>query len=105
MAFQTKLVRETRSDLTAHGPTFWSKLVSQGGPGLLIPAQYGGVDGTFLDMTVIVEELGKALIPGPFFAAALLGAPIFLEGASDGLKKEFLPKMAEGKFIATVAIA
>ncbi|HLW71660.1 MAG TPA: acyl-CoA dehydrogenase family protein [Candidatus Binataceae bacterium] len=101
----TKFVRQMMADPTAHDAAFWSKLVGQGWPGLLIPAQYGGADGTFLDMTVIVEELGKALIPGPFFAAALLGAPVFLEGASDALKKEFLPKMAEGKFIATVAIA
>ncbi|MGH7878450.1 MAG: acyl-CoA dehydrogenase family protein, partial [Candidatus Binataceae bacterium] len=101
----TKFVRQMMADPTAHDAAFWSKLVGQGWPGLLIPAQYGGTDGTFLDMTVIVEELGKALIPGPFFAAAMLGAPAFIEGGSDALKKEFLPKMAEGKFIATVAIA
>ena len=101
----TKFVRQMMADPTAHDAAFWSKLVGQGWPGLLIPAAYGGTDGTFLDMTVIVEELGKALIPGPFFATALLGAPAFIEGGSEAQKKEFLPKMAEGKFIATVAIA
>ena len=101
----TKFVRQMMADATAHDAGFWQKLVGQGWPGLLIPEQYGGTNGTFLDMTVIVEEMGKAIIPGPFFAAALLGAPLFIEGASDALKKEFLPKMAEGKFIATAAIA
>lgn len=101
----TKYVRQMMADATAHDPAFWNKLVGQGWPGLLIPEQYGGTNGTFLDLTVIVEEMGKAIIPGPFFAAAVLGAPIFIEGASDALKKEFLPRMAEGKFIATVAIA
>jgi alkylation response protein AidB-like acyl-CoA dehydrogenase len=101
----TKFVRQMMAHETAHDAAFWQKLVGQGWPGLLIPEQYGGTNGTFLDMTVIVEELGKALIPGPFFAAALLGAPAFIEGASDALKQEFLPKMAEGKFIATVALA
>ena len=101
----TKYVRQMMADATAHDPAFWSKLVGQGWPGLLIPEQYGGANGTFLDLTVIVEEMGKAIIPGPFFAAAALGAPTFIEGASDALKKEFLPKMAEGKFIATVALA
>jgi alkylation response protein AidB-like acyl-CoA dehydrogenase len=101
----TKFVRQVMADGTAHDAGFWQKLVGQGWPGLLIPEQYGGANGTFLDMTVIIEEMGKALLPGPFFAAALLGAPTFIEGASDGLKKEFLPKMAEGKFIATVAVA
>ncbi|HVN91577.1 MAG TPA: acyl-CoA dehydrogenase family protein [Candidatus Binataceae bacterium] len=101
----TKYVRQMMADATAHDPAFWQKLVEQGWPGLLIPEQYGGTNGTFLDMTVIVEEMGKALVPGPFFAAALLGAPTFIEGASDALKAEFLPKIAEGKFIPTVAIA
>jgi alkylation response protein AidB-like acyl-CoA dehydrogenase len=101
----TKYVRQMMADETAHDPSFWQKLVGQGWPGLLIPEQYGGANGTFLDMTVIVEEMGKALIPGPFFAAALLGVPAFLAGASDALKTEFLPKIAEGKFIPTVAIA
>ena len=101
----TKFVRQMMADATAHDPGFWQKLVLQGWPGLLIPEQYGGANGTFLDLTVVVEEMGKALVPGPFLAAALLGAPTFIEGASDALKNEFLPKMAEGKFIATVAIA
>jgi alkylation response protein AidB-like acyl-CoA dehydrogenase len=101
----TKFVRQMMADPTAHDPAFWGKLVGQGWPGLLIPEQYGGTNGTFLDLTVIAEEMGKAIIPGPFFAAAALGAPAFIDGASDALKKEFLPKMAEGKFIATVAIA
>ena len=101
----TKFVRQMMADATAHDPAFWQKLVQQGWPGLLIPEQYGGTNGTFLDLTVVIEEMGKALLPGPFPAAALLGAPTFVEGASDALKREFLPKMAEGKFIATVAIA
>jgi len=101
----TKYVRQMMAHATAHDPAFWQKLVGQGWPGLLIPEQYGGINGTFLDMTVIVEEMGKALTPGPFFATALLGAPTFIEGASDALKAEFLPKIAEGKFIPTVAIA
>lgn len=101
----TKYVRQMMADPTAHDAAFWQKMVEQGWPGLLIPEHYGGTNGTFLDMTVIAEELGKALVPGPFFATALLGAPVFIEGASDALKKEFLPKIAEGKFIPTVAIA
>lgn len=101
----TKFVRRMMAHETAHDSAFWEKLVGLGWPGLLIPEEYGGQNGTFLDMTVIVEEAGKALIPGPFFATALLGAPILIEGGSDAQKKDLLPKMAEGKMIATVAIA
>jgi alkylation response protein AidB-like acyl-CoA dehydrogenase len=101
----TKFVRRMMADGSAHDPDFWQKLVGLGWPGLLIPEQYGGQAGTFLDMTVIAEEAGKALLPGPFFTAAILGVPTFIEGGSDAQKNEFLPKMAEGKFIATLAIA
>jgi len=101
----TKFVRQMMADATAHDAGFWSKIVELGWPGLLIPADYGGTGGTFLDMTVIAEEAGKALIPGPFFATALLGAPAIIEGGSEAQKKELLPKIAEGKYIATVALA
>lgn len=101
----TKFVRRMMADGSAHDPDFWQKLVGLGWPGLMIPEQYGGQAGTFLDMTVIAEEAGKALIPGPFFTAAMLGVPTFVEGGSNAQKNEFLPKMAEGKFIATLAIA
>ncbi len=101
----TKFVRQMMADPTAHDRQFWRKIVDLGWPGLLIPEKYAGQGGTFLDMTVIAEEVGKALIPGPFFASALLGAPIVLEGGSEEQKSEFLPKMAKGEYIATVAIA
>ena len=94
----TKFVRQMMADETAHDAGFWRKLVDLGWPGLLIPEEYGGQGGTFLDMTVIAEEAGKALVPGPFFAAALLGAPIVIEGGSDAQKKELLPKMAKGEY-------
>jgi alkylation response protein AidB-like acyl-CoA dehydrogenase len=101
----TKFVRQMMADPTAHDGQFWRKIVDLGWPGLLIPEQYGGQGGTFLDMTVIAEEVGKALIPGPFFASALLGVPIVMEGGSEKQMSELLPKMAKGEYIATVAIA
>ena len=101
----TKFVRQMMADESAHDAGFWRKLVHLGWPGLLIPEEYGGQGGTFLDMTVIAEEAGKALVPGPFFAAALLGVPVVIEGGSEAQKKELLPKMARGEHIATVAIA
>ncbi|MGA6974554.1 MAG: acyl-CoA dehydrogenase family protein, partial [Candidatus Binatus sp.] len=101
----TKFVRQQMADATAHDPAFWKKLVELGWPGLLIPESFGGQGGSFLDMTVIVEEAGKALVPGPFFTSALLAAPLLIEAGSDQQKKDLLPRMAKGEFIGTVAIA
>jgi len=102
---ETKFVRQMMADASAHNQGFWKKLVELGWPGLLIPENYGGQGGSFLDMTVIVEEAGKALVPGPFFTSALLGAPLLIEGGSEEQKKSLLPRMAKGEFIGTVAIA
>src|SRR5262249_59995947 len=101
----TKFVRQMMADDSAHDAGFWRKLVELGWPGLLIPEQFGGQGGTFLDMTVIVEEAGKALLPGPFFTSALLGATLLLEGGSEEQKKNVGPRMAKGEFIGTAAIA
>ncbi len=101
----TKFVRQMMADPTGHDPSFWKKIVELGWPGLLIPENYGGQGGSFLDMTVVAEEAGKALIPGPFFTSALIGVPLALEGASEAQKKEILPKMAKGEFIGTLALA
>jgi alkylation response protein AidB-like acyl-CoA dehydrogenase len=101
----TTFVRKMMAHDTAHDADFYKKLVELGWPGLLIPEQYGGAGGTFLDLTVIMEEAGKALVPGPFFATALLGVPLILEGGSEAQKQEWLPKLAAGEAVATLAIA
>src|SRR5258708_27518176 len=92
-------------DETAHDPAFWKNMVDLGWPGLLIAESFGVQGGSFLDMTVVVEEAGKALVPGPFFTSALLAAPMLIEGGSEQQKKDLLPRMAKGEFIGTVAIA
>jgi alkylation response protein AidB-like acyl-CoA dehydrogenase len=101
----TTYVRKMMAHDSAHDPEFYKKLVGLGWPGLLIPEEYGGTGGTFLDITVIMEEAGKALLPGPFSATALLAAPLIIEGGSEAQKKELLPKIAAGDLIATLAIA
>src|SRR3989440_7939878 len=88
----TKFVRQMMAHETAHDTGFWQKLVGQGWPGLLIPEQYGGTAGNFLAMKVVVEEMGQTPPPGPFFAAALMGAPALIEGGSDAPQKKFLPQ-------------
>jgi alkylation response protein AidB-like acyl-CoA dehydrogenase len=101
----TTFVRKMMADETAHDPGFFKKLVELGWPGLLIPEEYGGHGGSILDMTVIAEEAGMALLPGPFFSTALLAAPLLIEGGSEAQKKRLLTGMAKGEIIGTVAIA
>jgi 3-oxocholest-4-en-26-oyl-CoA dehydrogenase beta subunit len=71
--------------------------------GLAIPEAYGGV-GDFLDLIVVLEEMGRACFIAPFFATVVLGAGAIVEAGNEAQKKEFLPKIAEGKIIVTLAL-
>jgi len=98
------LVREMEKDEKGYSPELWRKMVELGWMGLIIPEEYGGIGGDFLDLTVLLEEMGRALLPGPFFSTLLLGAlPILMAGTGEQ-KKGFLTRIANGEIILTLAL-
>jgi alkylation response protein AidB-like acyl-CoA dehydrogenase len=99
----TTFVRKMMEDDTGHSDELWKKLAAMGWLGLLIPQKLGGMGGSFLDAAVILEEMGKALFPGPFLSSALLGAATVAAAGSAAQKKELLPRIADGSSILTVA--
>jgi alkylation response protein AidB-like acyl-CoA dehydrogenase len=101
----TTFVRKMMADDTAHATELWKKIAELGWLGIIIPEDFGGVGGSFLDLVAILEEAGKSLLPGPFFATALLGTTAILGGGSAEQKSALLPKIAEGKHIVTLALA
>lgn len=101
----TTFVRKMMADDTAHATELWKKIAQLGWLGIIVPEGFGGSGGSFLDLVVILEEAGKSLLPGPFFATALLGATAILGGGSDDQKSQLLPKIVEGNHIVTLALA
>src|SRR5919108_2748170 len=99
----SELVRARMSDDAGFTPEFWTKLAEQGWLGLVYPEQYGGAGLGFVDLTVLMEEMGRAVMPGPFFSTVLLGGAMLLEAGSDAQKKEWLTKIAEGQARVTLA--
>src|SRR5690606_19272849 len=98
------LVREMEEDERGYSPDLWAKMAEQGWQGLLIPEEHGGAGFDFLDLCVLLEEFGRALVPGPFMSTVPGGpAPIMVAG-SDEQKAEFLPKIASGDTIFTLAL-
>ncbi|HZI82929.1 MAG TPA: acyl-CoA dehydrogenase [Casimicrobiaceae bacterium] len=95
-------VRARMAEDAGFTPQFWTKLAEQGWLGLVYPEPYGGAGLGFVDLTVLMEEMGRAVMPGPFFST-LLGGLVILEAGSDAQKKEWLTKIAEGE--ARVALA
>lgn len=99
------MIRRMMAHETAHDQQLWHKLAELGWLGLLIPERYGGTGGGLLDMTVLLEETGRALMPGPFFTAALMGATLVTEGAGEEQRGQLAPRIADGSLIVTPAIA
>jgi alkylation response protein AidB-like acyl-CoA dehydrogenase len=75
-----------------------------GWPGLLVPTELGGSGGSLLDVTLLVEEMGRACLPGPFVASAVAATTALVRGENSSLKKRALPPMADGDRIATLAL-
>ncbi|MBK8558946.1 MAG: acyl-CoA/acyl-ACP dehydrogenase [Dehalococcoidia bacterium] len=95
-------VRAMEEDEKGYSPELWKKMADLGWQGLMIPEEHGGAGFSFLDLAVLVEEFGRALVPGPFIPNQVAAA-ILLAAGSDAQKKEYLPKLADGSSIFTYA--
>jgi alkylation response protein AidB-like acyl-CoA dehydrogenase len=98
----SKVVRKLMESSDVYDKGLWQKVAGLGWTALGIPEEYGGV-GTFLDLTVVLEEAGRALLPGPFFATMGLAVPALIEAGTEAQKKEVLGAIAEGSARATLA--
>jgi alkylation response protein AidB-like acyl-CoA dehydrogenase len=99
------LVREMSRDEAGHPVGLWQKMAETGWMGLIIPEEYGGAGAGFSDLTVLLEEIGRACLPGPFFATVVLGGLTVLEAGSEEQKRQLLPRLAEGQLLLTLAMA
>ncbi|GIW43585.1 MAG: acyl-CoA dehydrogenase [Candidatus Binatia bacterium] len=98
----TTRVRAIMETETAHDPALWQGLAELGVPALIVPSEYGGAGMELLDLALAAEELGYACTPGPFLGHALATICI-LEGGSPAQRERWLPAMATGAVVATVA--
>ena len=101
----TSLVKELeqRGGERGYPEELWHKIADLGWIGLPFPEQYGGGGGSFFDLALLLEEMGRACFPGPYFSSVVLGGTAIMEGGSEQQKKELLPKMADGSCIFTLA--
>ena len=74
-----------------------------GWQGMVIPDKYNGQGMTFQDFTVLLEEMGRNILPGPFICTVIEGAYPVMDAGTEEQKKEFLPKIASGESIFTMA--
>jgi alkylation response protein AidB-like acyl-CoA dehydrogenase len=98
----SEFVRARMAEPAGVTDAFWAKLAEQGWTGLVYPEEFGGTGLGFVDLTVLMEEMGRAVMPGPFFST-LLGGLTILEAGSAAQKKEWLTKIAGGEAKAALA--
>jgi alkylation response protein AidB-like acyl-CoA dehydrogenase len=89
-------VRQRMAEPEAMTEGFWQKLAEQGWFGILYPEEAGGSGLGLVDMAVLMEEMGRAVMPGPFFSTVLLGGAAILEAGSQSQQQEWLPRISAG---------
>ena len=82
----------------------WRRMAELGWPGLLIPGDLGGSDGSLLDVILLVEEMGRAGLPGPFVTSAVVATSLLIAAGTVAQQKRLLPALAAGERIATLAL-
>jgi alkylation response protein AidB-like acyl-CoA dehydrogenase len=97
-------VRRMMDDAAGTTDEFWGKLAELGWLGLIYPEAHGGVGLGLVDLTVVLEEMGRAVMPGPFFSTVLLGGLAILQAGSDAQQTAWLPRIAAGHARATLAL-
>ncbi len=95
-------VRQMMEDDRGFRHEQWRKMAELGWMGLILPEDHGGAGLDFVDMVVVLEEMGRVVLPGPFFST-LVGSVAILDGGSTAQKQELLPKIAAGEFRVTLA--
>ncbi|MCI0899731.1 MAG: acyl-CoA/acyl-ACP dehydrogenase [Chloroflexi bacterium] len=99
----SSLVRAVEESGDGHAPDLWRKMAGLGWLGISLPEQYGGTGGSLTDQTVLFEEIGRTLTPGPLLTSSVLAAQIVLNAGSGRQKDDLLPGVVSGEVILTLA--
>ena len=99
-------VRELEEDDKGYDLELWHKIADlMGWMGLVFPEEYEGAGGNFMDLAILIEEMGRNILPGPFFSTVALCALPVLEYGTDEQKARLLPQIAKGEAIWALALA
>ena len=98
-------VREMDKDERGYDPQTWHHMAELGWMGLVFPEEYGGMGAGFMDLVILMEEMGRNILPSPFFSTVALCALPLLEYGSSDQKAKFLPQVSKGEAIWAFGLA
>ena len=98
-------VKEMDKDERGYDPQMWLSMAELGWMGLIFPEEYGGMAANFMDLVILMEEMGRNILPGPYFSTIALCALPLLEYGDSDQKTRFLRQIAKGEAVWTLALA
>jgi len=97
-------VRRLMETTEGYDPAVWSQMANQLGlQALTIPEEYGGAGFGYVELVVVLEEMGRSLLCAPYFSTVALAANALFASGDEAAKSEYLPGIASGQTIATLA--
>jgi 3-oxocholest-4-en-26-oyl-CoA dehydrogenase beta subunit len=99
-----KLVRQMEEDEVGFSSQLWQGMAGLGWMSLPFPEKYKGGGGSFSDLAILIEEMGRACLPSPFIPTVVLGGLTIMDTGTEEQKNRFLPLIAKGDMICTLAL-
>ena len=96
-------VRQVTRDEEGFPRALYRQMADLGWFGLIVPEDYGGAGLRLIDLALLAEQLGRAIVPGPFFSSAVLTTLAILHGGSRAQKRTWLPRLAAGDAVGALA--
>jgi alkylation response protein AidB-like acyl-CoA dehydrogenase len=101
----TSEVRRLMETDEGYDPLVWKQMADQLGlQGLAVPEEYGGAGFSPVELAIVFEEMGRALLCAPYFSTVGMAAQTLLAAADEAAKQDYLPRIADGSTVATVAV-
>ncbi|WP_029429868.1 acyl-CoA dehydrogenase family protein [Blastococcus sp. URHD0036] len=101
----TEAARELPETEQGYDPALWSRMADDLGlHALAVPEEHGGIGASFVELVVVLEEMGRQLVPSPFFSSAVLATRALLRSGDVDAMSRLLPGLAEGTTIGTLAL-
>jgi alkylation response protein AidB-like acyl-CoA dehydrogenase len=100
----TRFRKQRGAKANGRDPELWAEMAAMGWAGVIVPEEFGGAGLGYVGLGVVLEETGRTLVASPLHSSALAGASALLLAGTDAQKAEWLPKIAAGEVIATLAV-
>ena len=97
-------VRRAMETETAHDAAIWSQIVTQGYTGVIFDEDHGGIGLGIIELVLVMEEAGRALLPGPLFSTVALAGAVIDECGSPEQRHQLLTPICRGEICATLAL-